>query len=81
MFCEANASFIQSVCTTWKSPQFCNHSTVSTVGNRLFTVMKKGGIEVVEPYVNSRALKPSLQHLYFDAQLLPHHTTQVLYTQ
>lgn len=77
MFCEADASFIQSVCTTWQSPQFCNHSIISTSGNRLFTIVKKGGTEVVESYVNkSRMPKLLPQLLYFDAQLLPGHTTQ-----
>lgn len=77
MVCEADASFIQSVCTTWQSPLFCNRSTVSTAGNRLFTVIEKGGTKVIEPYINkSVASKFSSQVLYFDAQLLPNHTNQ-----
>ena len=86
MFCEADAAFIESVCTTWQSPQFCNHSSVYAYGNRsvvyasgnrLFTVMEKGGKEVMEPYVNkSRMTKFLPQLLYFDAQLLPGHTSQ-----
>lgn len=77
MICEADTSFIQSVCTTWQSPQFCNRSTVSTSSNRLFTVMKKGGTEVVEPYVNKSPVPKLLpQLLHFDAKLVRGHTTQ-----
>lgn len=77
MVCEANSSFLESVCDTWKQPQYC--AALRSSNNHFLAAVKKN--LSIDDHKRTSA-KPKFlasgpQTLRFIADLIPQHTEQV----